>query len=132
VEKIEITIAGLPAPQGSKQIMRGRLIEVSGEKLKKWRKAIALACGEYQGDLIRGAVEVNVTFYLPRPKTVTQAKRSLPIVPPDLDKLSRALLDGIGQSGIIWNDDAQVINLNAVKLYADDHKPGAVVEIKVL
>ena len=133
MEKIELTIAGLPAPQGSKKIMRGRLIEVSGEKLKTWRKAIAAECQKYgTNNIILAPVEVTATFYLPRPKTVPQSKRSLPIVPPDIDKLTRALLDGIGQSGVIWGDDSQVIRLNVTKLYADNHPTGAKVVIEVL
>lgn len=59
-------------------------------------------------------------------------KRPLPIVPPDLDKLARGLLDGIGQSEVIWGDDSQVINLIARKFYADDRKPGAEVKITAL
>ena len=59
-------------------------------------------------------------------------KRPLPIVPPDLDKLARGLLDGIGQSEVIWGDDSQVINLIARKFYADDREPGAKVKITEL
>ena len=59
-------------------------------------------------------------------------QRPLPIVPPDLDKLARGLLDGIGQSEVIWGDDSQVINLIARKFYADDRQPGAEVKITAL
>jgi Holliday junction resolvase RusA-like endonuclease len=59
-------------------------------------------------------------------------QRPLPIVPPDLDKLARGLLDGIGQSEVIWGDDSQVINLIARKFYADDREPGAKVKITAL
>jgi Holliday junction resolvase RusA-like endonuclease len=60
---------------------------------------------------------------------VTIKKRALPIVPPDLDKLLRGLLDGIGQSEVIWGDDSQVVQIDAVKLYADETEPGATVTI---
>ena len=133
MEQIEITIAGLPAPQGSKQIMRGRLIEVSGAKLKVWRKAIAQACIDaHSSELIQGPVQVEVNFYLPRPVSVKIAKRNYPIVPPDLDKLSRGLLDGIGQSEVIWRDDSQVVSLIARKYYDDIHQTGAEVRITAL
>jgi Holliday junction resolvase RusA-like endonuclease len=59
-------------------------------------------------------------------------KRPFPIVPPDLDKLARGLLDGIGQSEVIWGDDSQVIQLIARKFYADDREPGAEVKITEL
>lgn len=132
-ETITLNVFGLPAPQGSKRIMRGRLIEASGEKLKKWRKEIARVCVESQNpELILAPVQVKVNFYLPRPASVKQAKRPLPIVPPDIDKLARAVLDGIGQSETIWRDDSQVIRLQATKYYADERQPGAEIEISVL
>ena len=103
MDEITLRIDGLPAPQGSKKVIHGRLIEASGQKLKIWRRAIADACQANAGnDLVLGPVGVEVEFYLPRPASVRQAKRPLPIVPPDLDKLLRGLLDGIGQSGVVW------------------------------
>jgi Holliday junction resolvase RusA-like endonuclease len=64
----------------------------------------------------------------------------MPIVPPDIDKLCRGLLDGIGQGfdtgkvgdGIIYGDDSQVVELIARKHYADDRQPGALVQISSL
>jgi Holliday junction resolvase RusA-like endonuclease len=106
-----------------------------GNKLKVWRKAIAAACQNLVSEehsLLLGPVRVEVEFYLPRPASVTIKKRALPIVPPDLDKLLRGLLDGIGQSEVIWGDDSQVVQIEAVKLYADDTEPGATVTIYAL
>jgi Holliday junction resolvase RusA-like endonuclease len=129
---MEIRIYGDPAPQGSKRVFNGRIVEASGNKLKIWRKAIAAACQNLVSEehsLLLGPVRVEVEFYLPRPASVTQKKRPLPIVPPDLDKLLRGLLDGIGQSEVIWGDDSQVVQIDAVKLYADETEPGATVTI---
>jgi Holliday junction resolvase RusA-like endonuclease len=79
---------------------------------------------------------VEIDFYLPRPPSVKQSKRSTPIVPPDLDKLARAACDGLGQGlngkagdGRLWGDDAQVTELLARKFYADDREPGATIRI---
>jgi Holliday junction resolvase RusA-like endonuclease len=132
--KISLRVFGDPAPQGSKRIVRGnRLIEASGEKLKKWRKEIAAECHRARQENIdvffTDAVEVSVVFYLPRPKSVSEKKRPYPIVPPDLDKLCRGLLDGIGQSEVIWGDDSQVVRLVAEKRYAKDEEIGASVFI---
>jgi Holliday junction resolvase RusA-like endonuclease len=129
---MEIRIYGDPAPQGSKRVFNGRIVEASGNKLKIWRKAIAAACQNQVTEehaLLLGPVRVEVEFYLPRPVSVTIKKRPLPIVPPDLDKLLRGLLDGIGQSEVIWGDDSQVVQIDAVKLYADETEPGATVTI---
>jgi Holliday junction resolvase RusA-like endonuclease len=68
-----------------------------------------------------GAVKVEAVFYLTRRPSV---KRPLPIVPPDVDKLGRSLLDGItarSKSGEIlgvWKDDSQVVRLDISKVYA--------------
>lgn len=125
-----LDISGLPAPQGSKRVFNGRLVEASGDKLKRWRKEIATVCqAEKAWHFSTQAIELEVVFYLPRPASVKPAKRFWPIVAPDLDKLLRGLLDGIGQSGVIWGDDAQVVRITAWKSYADTREPGAEVRI---
>ena len=111
-------------------MFNGRLVEAQSANLKKWRKAIADACQPFSGENIHlGPVRLEVDFFLERPKTVTQAKRLLPIVPPDLDKLVRGVGDGIGQSGMIWGDDSQVVELVARKFYADEREQGAEIRI---
>lgn len=56
----------------------------------------------------------------------------MPIVPPDLDKLVRAVGDGIGQSEMIWGDDSQIVQIVATKSYADDREPGATIIVTAL
>jgi crossover junction endodeoxyribonuclease RusA len=124
-------------------VFNGRVVEAAGNSLKVWRKQIADACfAQVTEDhqLILGPVKVEVDFYLPRPPSVKRSKREWPIVPPDLDKLCRSLLDGIGQGhktgkvgdGMIYGDDSQVTELIARKYYADDREPGADVTITAL
>jgi Holliday junction resolvase RusA-like endonuclease len=126
---IELEVYGDPAPQGSKKVVRGRLIEAS-KKLKPWRKAIELACQPYANENIYlGPVRLEVDFFLPRPPSIKMTKRPFPIVPPDLDKLVRAVGDGIGQSGFIWGDDSQVVDIFTRKFYADDRPSGATIRI---
>ena len=130
-----IKVLGDPAPQGSKRVFNGRVVEAAGQKLKVWRKAIAEACHNLlteEHSLLLGPVRVEVDFYLLRPASVKVTKRPFPVVPPDLDKLARGLLDGIGQSEVIWGDDSQVVELVARKHYADDRAPGADITISAL
>ena len=138
-----LRIDGLPKPQGSKRVFNGRIVEASGNALKVWRKAIADECFKQVTEdhqLMLGPVRVEVDFYLPRPPSVKRNKRESPIVPPDVDKLSRALLDGINQGhktgkvgdGMVYADDSQVIELIARKHYADDREPGADVTVTAL
>ncbi len=84
---MHLRIEGLPKPQGSKRVFNGRVVEAAGNALKAWRKAISDECQKQVNDshkLILGPVMVEVVFYLPRPKTVKEKDRALPIVPPDL------------------------------------------------
>lgn len=83
----EIDVYGEPAPQGSKRVFRGRLVEASAKKLTPWRKAIAEAVEEAlpeDHNIILGPVRVEIDFYLPRPPSIKRSKREWPIVPPDV------------------------------------------------
>jgi len=136
---LSFRVLGLPAPQGSKTIYRGRLVESSAKRLNPWRKAIASAVEESLPEShipILGPVRVEIDFYLPRPPSIKQGKRAFPIVPPDVDKLARAVNDGLNQgpdgkanNGRLWGDDSQVVELLACKFYADDREPGADIRI---
>lgn len=109
-------------------MFNGRVVEAAGNALKVWRKAIAdecLAKVNKNHQLLIGPVKVEVDFYLPRPKTVTRSKRERPDVMPDVDKLLRGCLDGVGQSQVIWQDDGQVVEVTARKFYDDEHEQGA-------
>lgn len=127
---IVLDVVGRPTPQGSKQIFHGRLVEAQSVNLKKWRAAIEEACQPYASENIHlGPIRLEVDFYMERPKSVRQKDRALPIVAPDLDKLVRAVGDGVGQSGFIWGDDSQIVEIVARKFYADDRPTGAVIKI---
>ena len=123
------TVFGVdPAPQGSKKYVGTRrtaagnnipLIVESSPKLPAWRKAVSDAVKQAMiasGDDSKfvGAVKVEAVFYLTRKRTVT---RLYPTVPPDVDKLTRSLLDSIGFGGV-WGDDSQVVRLEVSKKYA--------------
>lgn len=125
-----------PAPQGSKKYVGTRrtaagntipLIIESSPKLPAWRKAVAEAVKQAMIDSgddskFEGAVKVEAVFYLTRKPSV---RRAYPTVPPDLDKLSRSLLDSIGFGGV-WGDDSQVVRLEVSKKYAQGESGVAV------
>jgi len=127
---IEFEVFGRPAPQGSKTIMRGRLVE-SSKYLPKWRSAISEAATQAQAEsdwFSDQPLEMSVIFFLPRPSSISRAKRELPVVPPDLDKLARAIGDSC--TGILYNDDAQIVSLQLTKVYDDDHEAGAIITLE--
>jgi crossover junction endodeoxyribonuclease RusA len=137
-----IIVHGIPAPQGSKRhVGGGRMIEMS-KAVGPWREAIrAETQRALNGDgPLRGAVSVIAEFRLPRPKNHyrTGSNAALlrsgapwhPAGKPDLDKLARALLDGLTAGGA-WADDAQVAHMAVGKAYATDSAvPGCTVEIR--
>jgi Holliday junction resolvase RusA-like endonuclease len=128
LEVVEFTIPGTAIPQGSKSVFRGRVVE-SNTKLRPWRKLVTAAAVEALAGRpgFDTAVTAILDFYLPRPKTV---RRLRPSVKPDLDKTSRAIFDGLTDSGLIV-DDALIVCLSAAKWYADD-KPYVRVKIRRL
>jgi Holliday junction resolvase RusA-like endonuclease len=138
---------GLPVAQGSK-VMVGKgdkrmLVEGNRAKLRPWRQELSqLAAEEMRGDRpLSGPVSVRIMFFLPRPKghfgtgrNAERVREGAPIAPhtkPDIDKLARSVLDAL--SGVVFLDDAQVVDLSVSKLYADDSRyPGAMVEIRMV
>lgn len=139
-----VTVYGQPAPKGSlKCIGRGghhQLIE-DNAKTKPWRELVKQAGTQLAGlqtEPWPGALGLMVTFTVPRPASVTPAKRTWPHKRSknsgDVDKLARTLLDGLEDSGL-FADDAQIVSLMAVKCYPDAgipdslDRPGAVIRL---
>lgn len=123
-----LQVTGDPAPQGSKKhVGGGRMVE-SSKKVAPWRKAVLEAVQEQHPALepYTTAVEVTTIFYIPRPKSV---RRTLPTVPPDLDKLERGLFDALTIAGV-WADDSLVVKSHAMKVYAEMFPPGAAVIVQ--
>lgn len=96
------------------KVINGHIIHTQGSALAAWRSAIALAARQAGALPAEGALELDMTFTLQKPRTVT---RSHPTVPPDLDKLVRAVLDGL--TAIAYRDDSQVTAFTARKVYGE-------------
>lgn len=122
-----IFVDGVPAPQGSKRhVGRGVLVE-SSKRLKPWRQHVTNEIRATHPNRLDGALVCRLCFYMPRPKAHYRAGRYAgelkPLAPvfsskrPDVDKLTRAVLDALTMSGAI-GDDAQISRLTAEKRYA--------------
>lgn len=122
-------VPGLPQPQGSARafVVKGRAVVTSDNpKMKSWRMDVKTVAYQ-ECTLLEGPVQIDAGFYLPRPKShygtgrnAAVLKESAPALvssKPDIDKLSRALLDAL--TGIAYRDDAQVVRLSVVKRYAE-------------
>jgi len=120
MREIRFTAFGRPLPQGSKNAFKSgnRVVLVEASKgLKPWRSVVALAAKEAMLDvqdmsLIEGPVCVELLFQFVPGKTV---KRTHMTTKPDIDKTCRAILDAL--TGVVWRDDAQVVELRARKSY---------------
>lgn len=62
-----------------------------------------------------GAITVSINVTLQRPKGISAKKRPWPSVKPDLDNLIKAVLDSA--TGILWVDDAQIVDMACQKRY---------------
>lgn len=121
-------VDGHPAQQGSKRhVGRGVMVEMD-KKLPAWRAAIraaVVAAGFHELGL-DFPLHVQATWYLPAP--ARSKFGDLPAGPPDLDKLQRALGDGLTLAGMI-HDDARITRWSPAKRWALDD-PYALVTIR--
>lgn len=129
----DVTVYGLPAPQGSKRhVGGGRMVE-SSKYVAPWREAVKAAVIAARGfkPCMEGPLSVAVVFTLPKPASA--AKKAQPYKRPDIDKLLRSTFDALSDCGV-WKDDAQVVVIVARKAYPDGHVealavPGARISI---
>jgi crossover junction endodeoxyribonuclease RusA len=117
---LKFMVPGRPAPQGSKRhVGRGVLVESSRE-VGPWRERVALAAHlamtGADATPYTTAVSIGLCFTLPRPKSTPKRRTPPAVKRPDLDKLTRAVLDAI--TGVVLLDDAQVVDLHARKRLA--------------
>ena len=124
---LELIVEGSPVPQGSfRHIGNGRIISAN-PKLNNWRQTIADQIAQQTHHrLIEARIRLELVFTLPRPKSVSIKRRAVPTTKPDLDKLTRAVMDAISLERYcqIIKDDFLVTDLHAVKRYDDVNPPG--------
>lgn len=126
--RVDFVVYGLPATKGSVRSFlnrkTGKVVSLAdNRRLKGWEAAVALSAQAAGARPVLDAVSVALTFLLPRPKghlrkdgTVRESAPFAPATKPDVDKLVRAVLDGL--IGVGFRDDAQVVEVRARKLYA--------------
>jgi crossover junction endodeoxyribonuclease RusA len=117
---IRFTVYGKPEPKGSTKAFKhpstGSIIVTADAKgLKLWAYSVRQAAQQHAGALLEGPVRLELGFFLTRPRSVSVKRRPYPTAKPDLDKLTRAVKDAL--TGVLWQDDAQVVLLIAQKVY---------------
>jgi crossover junction endodeoxyribonuclease RusA len=142
---LTVMVPGTPAPQGSKIAGRhGGVFEASSKALRNWRPDVAreirraMDAGPFPDN--GGPAYVSLLFIMPRPKgdygtgknagKLRPGAASRPAKSPDIDKLARAVLDGIVLGGALA-DDSQIIDLALSKIYATSTtRPGVEITIR--
>lgn len=130
---IEFTAYGEAKPGGSKTAFAfkrrdgtiGANVVDSCKTTKSWRHVVASAAREaYDGELLDGPLELDLTFYRPHPKGHRNAKGELkpsapkhPTTRPDVLKLARAVEDSL--TGILFYDDSQIVAEHLHKRYGE-------------
>lgn len=121
---LAVSVHARPAVQGNHRVSRAGYIyeQVSGNLLD-WRREVSLHArlAMRSSPPVEGPVRVLLEFAMAAPK---RGARPWPTTRPDIDKLTRAVLDAL--TGIAYVDDSQVIALAATKVYGD---PGCLIEV---
>lgn len=125
--RLDFYVAGSPVGQGSIARTPHGAKHSNERTLLPWRASVAGHAHDAMADEppTPAPVVVELQFDLARPlghfgtgRNVGELRKSAPDVPtknPDLDKLTRAVLDAL--TGIVYRDDAQVVELLASKRY---------------
>jgi len=134
VERLRYWVAGEPIPQGSKRAWyddkhkRVHMTEDAGVRHTTWRWELATAARLAMNaagltEPYWQPVYISLNFASHRPsshygtgrnaQTLKPSAPDFPAKVPDIDKLTRAVLDSM--TSIVWVDDAQVVRLHATK-----------------
>ena len=148
-----MTVEGHPEPAGSKRampiysgkagakklVMRGKspmiVVMDANPKSSQWKKDVAwVAKSVYREPPVTGPLAVTMVFYRERPKGHTNSKGALnkqglsmpyPTTKPDVLKLARGVEDAL--TGIVWEDDAQIVEERISKRYGSPERVVVVV-----
>ena len=127
---INFTVYGNATPQGRARafLMRNRRIGFyDPDKSKSWKQEIKHAfMKQYENiQIIEDAIELQVTFWMQRPKSLPK-KVLHHVKKPDLDNLLKAIKDSL--SGLAYRDDSQIVSIRALKVYCTD-RPRVLIKI---
>lgn len=136
MRRLEFRVAGKPEPAGSKRAFpirrkggaTGVAVTDDNAKSKPWQARVAVAADVAMdgADLFTGPLGLALEFDMRRPKSHFGTGRNAallkagsperPITKPDCTKLVRGVEDAM--TGVVWTDDAQVVEQFVSKRYA--------------
>lgn len=136
--EINYTVVGIPKPQARPKVFHrtlksGKPFVSTYSPKSDWFHLVYTESLKIKNSLknrLVGALELNLTFCMPIPKSISKKKREqLHYVTkkPDVDNLAKAVMDAINQVGI-WEDDSQVSRLVVGKIYSEE--PRCIISIR--
>jgi Holliday junction resolvase RusA-like endonuclease len=137
--RLTFSIPGTPVAKGRpKFARRGAFISTyTDSKTASYENLVKVKAEEAMDgrDMIIGAAAVKLFLFVAPPASWSQKKQRSalagelhPTSKPDIDNVAKGVLDAC--NGIVWADDKQVVQLEAIKRYAA--LPGAVIEVETL
>ena len=140
---VTFTVYGVAQSKGNMRAftpkgMKFPVVTDSNRNAKSWAQLVAQGASDALGEssearILDGAVRLAIMFYLPRPKKFLIRKWSAVEPPhltaPDTDKLVRSIGDAL--AGVLYRDDAQVVELFAMKRYVErDQVPRVTIRVE--
>lgn len=133
---IKLTIPSEPIAQGRPRfVSRGKFVSTyDPPKSKAYKEIVAqYAREQYHGKLLEGQLYVVLNVFRSVQKSILKAERARrlsgahrPTVKPDIDNYFKAVTDAC--TGIIWRDDALIVNAKMGKFYSEDPRVEIYVE----
>jgi len=114
---ITFTISGVAVPKARPRAAKigNRAVIYTPAQTKQFENYVKLVAAQHAPkELLTSALDVNLDFLMPRPKSLP-LKIKYHTKKPDIDNLAKSVLDAL--EGIIYANDAQVISLEVTKDY---------------
>lgn len=113
------------APRGKGRPRFGRGHAFTDPKTKAYETAVAFAARVAMAgrQMLDGPIHLHLTAFMPIPQSWSKKKQDAavqgivrPTTTPDADNVLKALADSC--NGIVWKDDAQIVEATIVKQYS--------------
>ena len=128
---MKIIVTGQPVPKGRPRLSNGHTY--TPPKTRQYEKRIKQAWKEQSGEHLNGPLKLILTAYFSIPASKSQTIKEkmavgeiLPTKRPDLDNIIK-VIDAL--NGLAFDDDCQIVEVTARKLYS--HEPRLEIEIGV-
>ena len=130
MSKLIITIPGQPiAKKRPRFARRGTFVTTYNSQQTEEGKFICLMQNQFYGPPIPAGVPVFLTiyFHVNIPKSLPKKRLAIgPVRKPDIDNMIKFVMDCA--NGIFWHDDAQVVHVEATKIY--DANPKTIIGLE--